>query len=171
PTAQRETPTPTATSSSAAAASFAPRPAMRMPVGDSIVLQRRSRAVPTLPQARPVPGSQRNDEKIAIVGMSGRYPGADDLDQLWRNLAEGRNSIREIPPERWDVDAYYDPTPGKPGKVYCKWLGMLGGAEHFDPMFFQISPAEAEVMDPQHRLFMQESYRAFQDAGYSSAAL
>ncbi|WP_460732712.1 SDR family NAD(P)-dependent oxidoreductase [Lysobacter tyrosinilyticus] len=166
PTAQRETPTPTATSSSAAAASFAPRPAMRMPAGDSIVLQRRSRAVRTLPA-----GVQRNDEKIAIVGMSGRYPGADDLDQLWRNLAEGRNSIREIPPERWDVDAYYDPTPGKPGKVYCKWLGMLDGAEHFDPMFFQISPAEAEVMDPQHRLFMQESYRAFQDAGYSSAAL
>ncbi|MGO4778084.1 beta-ketoacyl synthase N-terminal-like domain-containing protein, partial [Lysobacter sp. 2RAB21] len=55
--------------------------------------------------------------------------------------------------------------------VYCKWLGMLDGAEHFDPMFFQISPSEAEVMDPQHRLFMQESYRAFQDAGYSSAAL
>ncbi|MGH8079673.1 MAG: SDR family NAD(P)-dependent oxidoreductase, partial [Lysobacter sp.] len=125
----------------------------------------------TLPQAQPAAAAQRNDEKIAIVGMSGRYPGADDLDQLWRNLAQGRNSIREIPPERWDVDAYYDPTPGKPGKVYCKWLGMLDGAEHFDPMFFQISPAEAEVMDPQHRLFMQESYRAFQDAGYSSAAL
>ena len=144
---------------------------MRMPAGDGIVLQRRSRAVRTLPQAQPAAGPQRNDEKIAIVGMSGRYPGADDLDQLWRNLAEGRNSIREIPAERWDVDAYYDPTPGKPGKVYCKWLGMLDGAEHFDPMFFQISPSEAEVMDPQHRLFMQESYRAFQDAGYSSAAL
>ncbi|MBT2744871.1 MULTISPECIES: SDR family NAD(P)-dependent oxidoreductase [unclassified Lysobacter] len=171
PTAQRETPRPAATSSFAAAASFAPRPAMPMPAGDSIVLQRRSHAVRTLPQARPAAAAQRNEEKIAIVGMSGRYPGADDLDQLWSNLAEGRNSIREIPPERWDVDAYYDPTPGKPGKVYCKWLGMLDGAEHFDPMFFQISPAEAEVMDPQHRLFMQESYRAFQDAGYSSAAL
>ncbi len=171
PTAQRETPTPPATSSFAAAAPSAPRAAMRMPAGDSIVLQRRSRAVRTLPEARPAAAAQRNDEKIAIVGMSGRYPGADDLDQLWRNLAEGRNSIREIPPERWDVDAYYDPTPGKPGKVYCKWLGMLDGAEHFDPMFFQISPSEAEVMDPQHRLFMQESYRAFQDAGYSSAAL
>jgi len=171
PTAQRETPTPAATSSSAAAASSAPPPAMRMPAGDGIVLQRRSHAARTLPEARPAAGAQRNDEKIAIVGMSGRYPGADDLDQLWRNLAEGRNSIREIPPERWDVDAYYDPTPGKPGKVYCKWLGMLDGAEHFDPMFFQISPSEAEVMDPQHRLFMQESYRAFQDAGYSSAAL
>nr|WP_255323123.1 SDR family NAD(P)-dependent oxidoreductase [Lysobacter sp. K5869] len=155
----------------AAASSFAQRPAMRMPAGDGIVLQRRSLAARTPPQAQPAAGAQRNDEKIAIVGMSGRYPGADDLDQLWRNLAQGRNSIREIPPERWDVEAYYDPTPGKPGKVYSKWLGMLDGAEHFDPMFFQISPSEAEVMDPQHRLFMQESYRAFQDAGYTSAAL
>ncbi|WP_332309352.1 SDR family NAD(P)-dependent oxidoreductase [Pseudomarimonas arenosa] len=152
PAAQREMPVTAAT---------------RVSAGDGIVLQRRSRA----PQARPAVAEPRNDEKIAIVGMSGRYPGANNLDQLWRNLAEGRNSIREIPPERWDVDAYYDPTPGTPGKVYCKWLGMLDGAEHFDPMFFQISPSEAEVMDPQHRLFMQEGYRAFQDAGYAGAAL
>jgi len=166
PNVRQDAPTPAATASFAAAASPPTRPATRMPAGDSI-LQRRSRAA----QPAPAVAAQRNDEKIAIVGMSGRYPGADDLDQLWRNLAQGRNSIREIPPERWDVDAYYDPTPGKPGKVYSKWLGMLDGAEHFDPMFFQISPSEAEVMDPQHRLFMQESYRAFQDAGYSSAAL
>jgi acyl transferase domain-containing protein/acyl carrier protein len=139
-------------------------------------LRRRSRSLPVATDAvaasaQPSHGASRVAEKIAIVGMSGRYPGADNLEQFWRNLVEGRNSIREIPPSRWDVSAYYDPTPGKPGKVYCKWLGMLDGAEEFDPMFFQISPSEAEVMDPQHRLFMQESYRAFQDAGYSSAAL
>jgi acyl transferase domain-containing protein/acyl carrier protein len=137
-------------------------------------LHRRSRSLTAATGAASAPSSQasgRIAEKIAIVGMSGRYPGADNLEQFWRNLVEGRNSIREIPPSRWDVSAYYDPTPGKPGKVYCKWLGMLDGAEEFDPMFFQISPSEAEVMDPQHRLFMQESYRAFQDAGYASAAL
>jgi acyl transferase domain-containing protein/acyl carrier protein len=137
-------------------------------------LRRRSRSLPVATgaaSAQPSHGAGRVAEKIAIVGMSGRYPGADNLERFWRNLVEGRNSIREIPPSRWDVSAWYDPTPGKPGKVYCKWLGMLDGAEEFDPMFFQISPSEAEVMDPQHRLFMQESYRAFQDAGYSSAAL
>jgi acyl transferase domain-containing protein/acyl carrier protein len=137
-------------------------------------LRRRSRSLPAATaaaSAQPSQGAGRIAEKIAIVGMSGRYPGAENLEQFWRNLVEGRNSIREIPPSRWDVSAYYDPSPGKPGKVYCKWLGMLDGAEEFDPMFFQISPSEAEVMDPQHRLFMQESYRAFQDAGYSSAAL
>ncbi|RDZ28511.1 SDR family NAD(P)-dependent oxidoreductase [Lysobacter silvisoli] len=171
PDAQRGATAPVAISPVAAIASPAPRAALRTPASDAIVLERRLPALRPSSQVRPAVGAHRNDDKIAIVGMSGRYPGADDLDQLWRNLAEGRNSIREIPPERWDVNAYYDPTPGKPGKVYCKWLGMLDGAEHFDPMFFQISPAEAEVMDPQHRLFMQESYRAFQDAGYSSAAL
>ena len=137
-------------------------------------LRRRSRSLPAATAAvaaQPSQGPAPIAEKIAIVGMSGRYPGADNLEQFWQNLVEGRNAIREIPPSRWDVSAYYDPTPGKPGKVYCKWLGMLDGAEEFDPMFFQISPSEAEVMDPQHRLLMQESYRAFQDAGYSSAAL
>ena len=150
-------------------------PFVPAPAGERSVLQRRSRAAPpsveTSVEVRRAEGGLRNDDRIAIVGMSGRYPGADDLDQFWHNLVEGRNSIQEIPPERWNVDAYYDPTPGKPGKVYCKWLGLLDGAEYFDPMFFQISPSEAEIMDPQHRLFMQESYRAFQDASYSSAAL
>src|SRR5262249_17226803 len=125
PAVRREAPPVAATSPVATAASPAPRTPTRMPTSDGIVLQRRSHAARALTQARPAAGTQRNDEKIAIIGMSGRYPGADDLDQLWRNLAQGRNSIREIPPERWDVDAYYDPTPGKPGKVYSKWLGML----------------------------------------------
>lgn len=59
----------------------------------------------------------------------------------------------------------------KKDKVYCKWLGALDDIDCFDPLFFQISPAEAESMDPQHRLFMQEAYRAFEDAGYSNKML
>ena len=158
------------------AVSAAVAPAVRMPSAAIPVLQRRARALPAHAEAQNnvqanVEGIGRRDDKIAIVGMSGRYPDADNLSQFWRNLVESKNSIKVIPPDRWDVDAYYDPTPGKPGKVYCKWLGLLDGAENFDPMFFQISPSEAEVMDPQHRLFMQESYRAFEDASYSGAAL
>jgi acyl transferase domain-containing protein/acyl carrier protein len=110
-------------------------------------------------------------EKIAIVGMSGRYPQARQLREYWENLAQGKNSVIEIPRSRWDVNEYYDPSPGKRGKVYCKSLGMLDDVECFDPLFFQISPAEARVMDPQHRLFMQEAYRAFEDAGYSNKTL
>ena len=171
PTVAVPTAAPTATAMPAFAASQAFAPATGLPRN---ALHRRARAMPAAVDAvpqQPTRDAGKISEKIAIVGMSGRYPGADNLEQFWQNLVEGRNSIREIPPERWDVAAYYDPTPGKPGKVYCKWLGMLDGAEEFDPMFFQISPSEAEVMDPQHRLFMQESYRSFQDAGYSSAAL
>ena len=110
-------------------------------------------------------------EPIAVVGMSGRYPEAEDLGQFWENLAQGRNSIREIPIERWNVDAYFDPNPSTPGKIYCKWLGALDDVDRFDPLFFGISPAEAEAMDPQHRLFLEEGYRAFEDAGYGPRLL
>ncbi|HEU5133665.1 MAG TPA: SDR family NAD(P)-dependent oxidoreductase [Steroidobacteraceae bacterium] len=117
---------------------------------------------------RPAPAAR---EKIAIVGMSGRYPQASHLREYWENLAQGRNSVVEIPRSRWDVNEYFDATPGKRGKVYCKSLGMLDDVDRFDPLFFQISPAEARIMDPQHRLFMEEAYRAFEDAGYSNRTL
>ncbi|TCS93647.1 SDR family NAD(P)-dependent oxidoreductase [Hazenella coriacea] len=110
-------------------------------------------------------------ESIAIVGMSGRYSGAHDLRQFWDNLIHARNSIREIPKSRWDVNQYYDPRPNQKGKIYCKSLGILDDIEHFDPLFFNIPPSEAEVMDPQHRLFLQEGYKAFEDAGYHSQSL
>ncbi|WP_116811138.1 SDR family NAD(P)-dependent oxidoreductase [Steroidobacter cummioxidans] len=113
----------------------------------------------------------RPSGKIAIVGMSGRYPQADNLNRYWDNLAQGKNSIVAIPRSRWNVDDYFDADPNQPGKVYCKWLGLLDDVDCFDPLFFQISPAEAQAMDPQHRLFMQEAYRAFEDAGYSNTAL
>ena len=128
----------------------------------------RSEVAPT--SAR-LPTRDTARERIAIVGMSGRYPGAASLDAFWDLLAEGRSAVREIPASRWDVERYYDPRPQQPGKVYCKWLGMLDEVEYFDPLFFGISPAEATVMDPQHRLFLQESYRAFEDAGYAPSAL
>jgi len=110
-------------------------------------------------------------DKVAIIGMSGKYAQAGNLEQYWDNLLAGKNAITEVPKARWDVDAYYDPDPTILGKVYCKWLGALDDIDCFDPLFFQISPAEAEGMDPQHRLFMQEAYRAFEDAGYSNKTL
>ncbi|NQX71886.1 SDR family NAD(P)-dependent oxidoreductase, partial [Paenibacillus alba] len=108
------------------------------------------------------------NEPIAIIGMSGRYPDANDLEMYWNNLANGKNSIQEIPQTRWDVNEY---TDSPKGNIYCKWMGYLEGAEYFDPLFFNIAPSEAELMDPQHRLFLQESYRAFEDAGYSPKEL
>ncbi|AJQ95099.1 SDR family NAD(P)-dependent oxidoreductase [Gynuella sunshinyii] len=108
---------------------------------------------------------------IAIIGMSGRYPDAGQLSDYWDNLRNGRNSVREVPRERWDADALYDPDTTEEGRINCKWLGALDDIDCFDPLFFMISPGEAENIDPQHRLFLQESYRAFEDAGYSPEAL
>jgi acyl transferase domain-containing protein len=111
------------------------------------------------------------DEKIAIIGMSGRYPKANDLGQYWDNLVAGRNCIVEVPRERFDVHRYYDPERAKEGKTNSKWLGAVDDFDCFDPLFFRISPQEAEHMDPQHRIFLQEAYRTFEDAGYSSNSL
>jgi acyl transferase domain-containing protein/enoyl-CoA hydratase/carnithine racemase/acyl carrier protein len=130
------------------------------------ILEKRRRAGRTM-----TPHRAHLDDKIAIVGMSGRYPKAQDVKQFWNNLVEGRNCIEEVPRSRWDVDRYYDPDRARTDTTYSKWLGALDDVECFDPLFFRISPQEAEHMDPQHRLFLQESYRAFEDAGYCSSSL
>lgn len=123
----------------------------------------------TTPNSKLSTGEKTN--KIAIVGMSGRYPQASNMQQYWANLAQGKNSITEIPSSRWNMNDYYDPDPTKEGKMYCKWLGMLDDVDCFDPLFFQITPADAEFMDPQHRIFLEEGYKAFEDAGYANTML
>ena len=108
---------------------------------------------------------------IAIIGLAGRYPGARDLRAFWKNLCEGRDCITEIPPERWPHHLYYNPDKNKTGSTYCKWGGFLDGVDEFDPLFFQISPREAEMMDPQERLFLQCVIETLEDAGYTRSAL
>ena len=104
---------------------------------------------------------------VAIVGLSGRYPQAPNLEEFWRNLAAGRNCISEIPADRWDWREHFDAEKGKAGKSYTKWGGFLERIDKFDPLFFRISPKEAKVMDPQERLFLEASYHAIEDAGYT----
>jgi acyl transferase domain-containing protein/NAD(P)-dependent dehydrogenase (short-subunit alcohol dehydrogenase family)/pimeloyl-ACP methyl ester carboxylesterase/aryl carrier-like protein len=111
----------------------------------------------------------RGDD-IAVVGMSGQFPDAPDLDAWWRNLAEGKNSIREIPAERWDVSAVFDAEPGAEGKTYSRWGALLSEVDKFDHRFFNLSPREAEEMDPQQRLFLTEAWKALEHAGYAGAA-
>jgi 3-oxoacyl-(acyl-carrier-protein) synthase/acyl carrier protein len=113
----------------------------------------------------------RRGDRAAVIGMSGRYPDAENLRQYWANLRDGRDCVREVPADRWDMTRYYDPRPGRTGKSYCDAMGYLADADCFDPLFFNISPAEAEGIDPQHRLFLQEAYRAFEDAGYHARSL
>ncbi|MFY0578020.1 beta-ketoacyl synthase N-terminal-like domain-containing protein [Cystobacter fuscus] len=108
---------------------------------------------------------------IAIIGLSGRYPKAHTLDEFWSNLALGRDCITEIPAERWDHSVYFDADKDAPGKTYSKWGGFIDGVDQFDSLFFQISPREAELMDPQERLFLQCVYETIEDAGYTPARL
>lgn len=119
----------------------------------------------------PVPAAEKapsitNTTDIAVIGMSGRFPGADNLSEFWENLKQGVDSIAEVPPSRWDVQKYYHPDPQKPNCSYSKWGGFLRDVDKFDPLFFNISPAEAEVIDPQQRLFLQSCWHTLEDAGY-----
>ncbi|OMG71009.1 amino acid adenylation domain-containing protein, partial [Burkholderia ubonensis] len=117
---------------------------------------------------RALPAGDADADAIAIVGLAGRYPQADTLDALWRNLADGRDCIDEVPRERWDVrrQAVVD-GPVQPSR----WGGFLRDVDAFDPLFFNISPLDAERMDPQERLVLQTAWQAFEDAGYSRSAL
>ncbi|MFE4053273.1 SDR family NAD(P)-dependent oxidoreductase [Streptomyces sp. YIM B13518] len=104
---------------------------------------------------------------VAIVGLAGRYPGASNVREFWRNLVDGRNCVTEIPADRWDHGRYYDADQHAAGRTYAKWGGFLDGADRFDALFFNISPREAEFMDPQERLFLECVQETFQDAGYT----
>ncbi len=111
------------------------------------------------------------DEQIAIIGLAGRYPQANNMEEFWENLKKGRDCVTEVPAERWNIDLHYDANPQLANKSYCKQGGFIEGVEYFDPLFFGISPLEAEMMDPQQRLLMEVSWQALEDAGYSADAL
>lgn len=113
----------------------------------------------------------QNDEDIAIIGLSGKYPMAKTLDEFWNNLKSGRDCITEVPSSIWDYSKYFDPQKGKKNKVYCKWGAFMEDTDKFDPLFFHISPREAELIDPQERLFLEAAYHTLEDAGYAKKGL
>jgi polyketide synthase PksN len=110
-------------------------------------------------------------DPIAIIGLSGRYPEAEDIQGYWQNLRDGKDCIIEVPKDRWDWREYYTEDRSKSGYHYSKWGGFINGVDEFDPKFFNISPVEAELMDPQERLFLQHAWMAVEDAGYTRAGL
>uniref|UniRef100_UPI002916EBA1 beta-ketoacyl synthase N-terminal-like domain-containing protein n=1 Tax=Bradyrhizobium sp. SZCCHNRI2049 TaxID=3057287 RepID=UPI002916EBA1 len=108
---------------------------------------------------------------IAIIGLSGRYPQARNLDELWLNLREGKDCITEVPGDRWNHSLYFDAEKMKPGKTYSKWGGFIDGVDEFDPLFFNISPREAEFMDPHQRLFLESVWKVLETSGHTRTAL
>ena len=111
-------------------------------------------------------------EPIAIVGLACRFPGgADDPAAYWKLLVEGRDAIREVPAERWAIDAWFDADPDVPGRMSVREGGFLDRVESFDAAFFGISPREAQTMDPQQRLVLEASWQALEHAGIAPASL
>jgi len=112
-------------------------------------------------------------EPIAVVGMSCRFPGGGNSpDQYWEILKNGVDATSEIPADRWDRDAYYDPDPQASGKMYTIRGGFLDvPIGHFDAAFFRISPKEANGLDPQQRLLLEVGWEAIENAGIDVAAL
>ena len=105
-------------------------------------------------------------EPIAVVGLGCRFPGADDgPEAFWRLLCQGMEAVREVPPERWNIDEYFDADPAAPGKVNTRRGGFLERVDEFDAEFFGISPREAIRVDPQHRILLEVSWEALEDAG------
>ncbi|MEV0775910.1 SDR family NAD(P)-dependent oxidoreductase [Streptomyces sp. NPDC050428] len=109
-------------------------------------------------ESEPVPAPSAAgavEEPVAVVGMAGAFPGSPDLDTFWDNLVQGRDLISQAPADRFGADA----------RAFRG--GFLDGVDRFDADFFQISPREARVMDPQHRLFLQTVWSAVEDSGHN----
>jgi malonyl CoA-acyl carrier protein transacylase len=110
-------------------------------------------------------------EPIAIIGIGCRFPGAKDPESFWQLLRNGVDAIAQVPEDRWDIDAFYDPEPGTPGKMSTRWGGFLEQVDQFDPSFFGISPREVERMDPQQRLVLEVAWEALENAGLAPEKL
>ncbi|PYJ07627.1 MAG: beta-ketoacyl synthase, partial [Verrucomicrobia bacterium] len=105
-------------------------------------------------------------ERIAIIGVGCRFPGGvSSKESLWKLLVEGREGIVEVPPDRFNVERYYDAEPGVAGKSIALRGGFIDAIDQFDPQFFGISPREAPYVDPQHRLLLETAWEAIEDAG------
>ncbi|NEO41307.1 MAG: acyltransferase domain-containing protein [Moorea sp. SIOASIH] len=104
-------------------------------------------------------------EPIAIVGIGCSFPKAKNPQEFWKLLQEGIDAISEVPPQRWDLDAIYEPKPATPGKMNTRWGGFLEEVDLFEPSFFGISPRETERIDPQQRLFLEVAWEALENAG------
>jgi phthiocerol/phenolphthiocerol synthesis type-I polyketide synthase C len=117
-------------------------------------------------QACPVPGA------IALVGMAFRFPGdCRDETGFWSALADGRDLITQIPPDRWATAELRHPKRAEPGRSITFSAGVLSHIDTFDAAFFGISPREAAWLDPQQRLLLELSWEAMENAGIPPSSL
>lgn len=109
---------------------------------------------------------QEKKEPIAIIGMACRFPGgADNPEKYWKVLQQATDVIKEVPSDRWDVDAYYHAEPNAHGKMYTRSAGFVEQVNQFDAQFFGISPREAKQLDPQQRVLLEVAWEALESSG------
>ncbi|MCP5004694.1 MAG: SDR family NAD(P)-dependent oxidoreductase, partial [Planctomycetes bacterium] len=117
------------------------------------------------PSLRVRMSTQKNSEAIAIIGMSGYLPQSSNLQEFWKHISANRDLVTEIPENHWDYLPWFDSDKEADNKTYSKWGSFIGEIDQFDPLFFGISPRQADWMDPQLRLGLQSVYHTFEDAG------
>ncbi len=103
--------------------------------------------------------------KLAIVGMSCRYPGgANSIDEFWKVLEEGIDGIVDVPEDRWELERYYDSDKTVPGKMYCRTGGFLNTDIYgFDTKLFNMSPKEAMSVAPEHKMLLELTLEAYEN--------
>ncbi|SOC15867.1 non-ribosomal peptide synthetase [Stappia indica] len=116
-----------------------------------------------------VPATASNG--IAVIAVAGRFPGARTVEEFWQALEEGRDCVREVPAERWDVETTWSPRKGRPLASHCRWGGFIDDVDRFDAGFFGYSPREAALADPQERLFLETAWHLLERAGHTRAWL
>lgn len=114
------------------------------------------------PDYEPLNGAQ----KIAIVGMAGRFPNSDDLESFWSTLQQGLDLHRRVPPDRFDIDAHYDPTGKRLNTSHTQYGCFIEKPGLFDPRFFNMSQREAYQTDPMGRLALVTAYEALEMSGF-----
>jgi len=114
------------------------------------------------------------DDDIAIIGLSGRFPQAENLEQYWDKLYRGETCFTEIPERRWPWSDFYQADMDKAieqARSYCRLGGFIDDFDQFDPLFFNISPVDVFNIDPQERLMLMTCWQAVEDSGYSRQSL
>lgn len=106
-----------------------------------------------------------DDDAIAVIGIGCKFPGADNQEEFWQLLVNGENHVIDIPPERWNNDAFYNKDPDAKGKTYVPKAGFLRNHDEFDNKLFGINDIEAERMDPQQRYVLECVHMALEDGG------
>src|SRR5262245_61380199 len=104
---------------------------------------------------------------VAIIGYDGRFPGARNVPELWQNLRDGVHCIRQL--SAAELEAYGVPAADLSDPNYVRAASVLDDVEYFDAAFFGVPPREAELMDPQQRMFLEVCWAALEDAGYDPA--